>query len=98
MPDFAGYVVISLSIISTFSQSVVKPYKKQFLDFFSLSSCSDDDDNLSWTFSNAHGLRWCKQVSPYMNAGEERLLDGYCVRPGMERIICELCFDFTCYL
>ena len=63
MPDFAGYVVISLSIISTFSQSVVKPYKKQFLDFFSLSSRgakhikhSDDDDNLSWTFSNGHGL------------------------------------------
>ena len=54
--------------------------------------------NLSWTFSNARGLRWCKQVSPYIYAGEEWLLDGYCVRPGMKWIICEFCFDFTCYL
>ena len=33
-----------------------------------------------------------------MYAGEEWPLDGYSVRPGMERIICEFCFDFTCYL
>jgi len=32
-----------------------------------------------------------------MYAGEEWPLDGYSVRPGMERIICEFCFDFTCY-
>ena len=57
---------------------------------------NDDNDNL--TFSNAQGLKWCKHVSPYIYAGEEWPLDSYSVRPGMERIICEFCFDFTCYL
>ena len=50
------------------------------------------------TSSNAQGLNWCKHVAPYIYAGKKRLLDGYMVRPGMERMICELCFGFTCYL